>query len=47
MSDKIIIAIDAMGGEKAPSKTIQGLSIFLEKIKKQKIIFLIYLEMKN
>ena len=39
MSDKIIIAIDAMGGEKAPSKTIQGLSIFLEKNKKAKDYF--------
>ena len=36
MKDKIIIAIDAMGGEKSPGKTIQGLSIFLEKNKDKK-----------
>ena len=35
MNNKIIIAIDAMGGEKSPNKTIQGLSIFLEKNKKK------------
>ena len=31
MKDKITIAIDAMGGENAPTKTIYGLNIFLEK----------------
>ena len=30
MNNKITIAIDAMGGENAPNKTIHGLSIFLE-----------------
>ena len=39
MSDKIIIAIDAMGGEKSPRKTIHGLSIFIEKNKKRKDYF--------
>ena len=31
MTKKITIAIDAMGGENAPSKNIEGLSIFLKK----------------
>ena len=31
MRDKIVIAIDAMGGENAPDKTIQGLKFFLLK----------------
>ncbi len=33
MSKKITIAIDAMGGEDAPSKNIEGLKIFLNKNK--------------
>ena len=33
MTKKITIAIDAMGGENAPSKNIKGLSIFLNKNK--------------
>jgi len=33
MSKKITIAIDAMGGENAPSKNINGLKIFLDKNK--------------
>ena len=32
MNKKITIAIDAMGGDNSPDKTIQGLSIFLKKI---------------
>jgi phosphate acyltransferase len=31
MEKKITIAIDAMGGDNAPDKTIQGISFFLEK----------------
>ena len=31
MSDKISIAIDAMGGDNSPDKTIEGVKIFLEK----------------
>ncbi len=31
MSKKISIAIDAMGGENAPNKTIEGIKFFLEK----------------
>ena len=31
MTKKITIAIDAMGGENAPKKNIEGLSIFLKK----------------
>ena len=36
MNNKIIIAIDAMGGEKAPSKNIEGVSIYLKKNKERK-----------
>ena len=32
MTKKITIAIDAMGGENAPKKNIEGLNIFLSKI---------------
>ena len=39
MDNKIIIAIDAMGGEKAPYKTIEGLSIFIEHNKKRDDFF--------
>ena len=34
MKDKITIAIDAMGGDDAPNKTIEGLGLFLSKNKK-------------
>ena len=34
MSKKISIAIDAMGGDNSPDKTIEGIKIFLEKYKK-------------
>ena len=33
MSKKISIAIDAMGGDNAPDKTIEGIKIFLDKNK--------------
>ena len=33
MSKKISIAIDAMGGDNSPDKTIEGIKIFLEKNK--------------
>ena len=42
MSEKITIAIDAMGGENAPKKNIEGLSLFLNKNKSQND-FIIYL----
>ena len=31
MSKKISIAIDAMGGDNAPEKTLKGVKLFLEK----------------
>ena len=31
MSKKISIAIDAMGGDNSPDKTIEGIKFFLEK----------------
>jgi len=39
MSNKIIIAIDAMGGENAPNKNIEGLSIFLKLNKNKEDFF--------
>ena len=33
MNKKISIAIDAMGGENAPEKTLKGVSLFLNKNK--------------
>ena len=36
MKKKITIAIDAMGGENAPKKNIEGLNIFLQKNKLKK-----------
>ena len=30
MTEKITIAIDAMGGEKSPDKTIAGVALFLK-----------------
>ncbi len=43
MKNKITIAIDAMGGENAPSKNIEGLSIFLKKnLDKKDFVFELY-----
>ena len=42
MDNKIIIAIDAMGGENAPSKNIEGVSIYLKKNKKRDVFFNLY-----
>jgi len=39
MDGKIIIAIDAMGGEDAPYKNIEGVSLFLKKSNKHKDSF--------
>jgi len=39
MNNKIIIAIDAMGGENSPAKNIEGISIFLKKNKNKKDFF--------
>ena len=36
MSKKISIAIDAMGGDNSPDKTIEGIKFFLEKNKSNK-----------
>ena len=36
MTKKITIAIDAMGGDHSPDKTIEGVSIFLDKNKNKK-----------
>ena len=33
MNKKITIAIDAMGGDNSPSKTIKGVKLFLDKNK--------------
>ena len=39
MNNPIIIAIDAMGGENAPNKNIEGVSLFLKKNKKKNDVF--------
>ena len=36
---KITIAIDAMGGENSPKKTIQGVDLFLKNKKKKRFHF--------
>ena len=35
MSKKITIAIDAMGGENSPQKTVKGVHLFLKKNRSQ------------
>ena len=40
MTKKITIAIDAMGGENAPKKNIEGLNIFLKKNKSENDFFI-------
>ena len=40
MEKNITIAIDAMGGENSPDKTIEGISFFLKKNEKNKDFFL-------
>ena len=42
MNNKIIIAIDAMGGENAPYKNIEGISLFLNLDKKNEVFFNIF-----
>jgi len=42
MNSKIIIAIDAMGGENAPFKNIEGIALFLKKNKKNDVFFNIF-----
>ena len=39
MQNKISIAIDAMGGENSPIKTLEGVKIFLNRNKKRMILF--------
>ena len=40
MEKKITIAIDAMGGDNSPNKTIEGLSLFLKKNIQKKDFFI-------
>ena len=39
MSKKITIAIDAMGGENSPQKTVKGVHLFLKKIDLKMILY--------
>ena len=39
MEKKITIAIDAMGGDNSPDKTIHGLSLFLKENKSDDVFF--------
>ena len=47
MSKKITIAIDAMGGENSPDKTIRGVKLFLERNKSNEDFFLKLFGNKN
>ena len=42
MNKKITIAIDAMGGENAPEKNIEGLSIFFRKTQPKDLVVNLY-----
>ena len=42
MENKITIAIDAMGGLDAPSKTLMGLKLFISKNKNNDYFFKIF-----
>ena len=42
MDKKICIAIDAMGGENAPFKNIEGINLFCKKKKKEDYFFNIF-----
>ena len=42
MTKKITIAIDAMGGEDAPKKNIEGISLFIKKNIEKDFFFNIY-----
>ena len=43
MDGKIKIAIDVMGGENSPDKTLEGISLFTKRYKKKDDYFFIYL----
>ena len=47
MTKKITIAIDAMGGENSPEKTIRGVKLFLERNKSNEDFFLKLFGNKN
>ena len=40
MKNKITIAIDAMGGDNSPAKTIEGLKFFLDNNKSKKDFYI-------
>ena len=42
MPKKITIAIDAMGGDNAPDKTIEGISFFLKKNNREEFLIQIF-----
>ena len=47
MNKKIVIAIDAMGGENAPNKNIEGIALFIKNNQNKNDYFLTYLEIKK
>jgi fatty acid/phospholipid biosynthesis enzyme len=47
MNKKIVIAIDAMGGENAPNKNIEGIALFIKNNQNKNDFFSIFLEIKN
>ena len=46
MTKKLTIAIDAMGGENAPNKTIEGVYLFLKNYSSKSDFILTYSAMK-
>ena len=48
MNKKIVIAIDAMGGENAPNKNIEGIALFIKNNQnKNDFFFYIFLKKKQ
>ena len=47
MNKKITIAIDAMGGENSPIKTIQGISLFVKRHAQKDYLLKIYGDKKK
>ena len=47
MTNKIVISIDAMGGENAPAKCIEGVALFIKKNKSNDFIIQLHGEEEN
>ena len=47
MRNKIVIAVDAMGGESSPQKIVDGIELSLSESKENLVSFLVFIKMKN